>query len=177
MYTRKHVLQLFLFAGLQFAPAFSGAAEPAGLHTCADTRSFHDGDTFSCVTDSGTLRVRVAGVDAPETGQAFWRVARDLLRSSAPPGTQVDCYKTDRYERQVCRVSTADGRDIALRLVEEGLAWHTVKYRDEQPPSELAAYAAAEERARSGGKGLWSLPAPQEPSACRELKKQKLKCF
>jgi len=176
MHTRKQVLQLFLSAGLLLAPALSGAVEPAGLQICTDTRNFHDGDTFTCVTEEGAIRVRVAGVDAPEVGQGFWRVSRDLLRSSTPPSSQVNCYKIDRYERQVCRVSAADGRDIALGLVEAGLAWHTVKYRDEQSQAEQASYAAAEQRARSDRTGLWSLSDPQEPGACRALKKQKLKC-
>lgn len=122
------------------------------------------------------MRVRVAGIDAPEVGQGFWRLSRDQLRSSTPPGSIVNCYKTDRYERQVCRVLSANGKDLALGLVEAGLVWHTVKYRDEQSPEEQTAYAAAEERARAARKGLWSLPSPQEPSVCRELKKQKLKC-
>lgn len=89
----------------------------------------------------------------------------------------MDCYKVDRYERQVCRVRTADGQDVALGLVEAGLAWHTVKYRDEQSPEEQTAYAATEARARADRIGLWSLSTPQEPSVCRELKKQKQKCI
>lgn len=150
--------------------------EPAGEQTCTEVRAFHDGDTFTCVTETGPLRVRVAGIDAPEVGQGFWRVSRDQLRSSTPAGSLVDCYKVDRYERQVCRVRTADGKDVALGLVEAGLAWHTVKYREEQAREEQAAYAAAEERATAARKGLWNLQSPQEPSVCRELKKQKLKC-
>lgn len=151
-------------------------SEPAGMQTCVEVRNFHDGDTFTCVTEAGPLRVRVAGVDAPEVGQGFWRVSRDLLRSSTRAGSTVDCYKIDRYERQVCRVLSAEGQDLALGLVKAGLAWHTVKYREEQSQAEQAAYAAAEQRARSDKTGLWSLSAPQEPGTCRALKKQKLKC-
>ncbi|UJW79454.1 thermonuclease family protein [Hydrogenophaga sp. SL48] len=152
------------------------ASEPAGVQTCVEVRNVHDGDTFTCVTEAGTLRIRVAGIDAPEVGQSYWRVSRDLLRSNTPAGSTVDCYKVDRYERQVCRVHTPEGKDVAMGLVEAGLAWHTVKYREEQAPHEQAAYAAAEERARNTRKGLLTLSEPQEPSVCREQRKQKLKC-
>lgn len=170
--TRRWILA----AAFAIVSLSASAVEPKGNQECTDTTGFHDGDTFTCVTDTGPLRVRVAGIDAPEVGQGFWRVSRDQLRSSTPAGSRVDCYKVDRYERQVCRVRTADGQNVALRLVAAGLAWHTVKYRDEQSPEEQTAYAAAEERARAARKGLWSLPSPQEPSVCRELKKQKQKC-
>lgn len=154
----------------------ASAVEPKGNQECTDTTGFHDGDTFTCVTDTGPLRVRVAGIDAPETGQAFWRVSRDLLRSITPAGSRVDCYKVDRYERQVCRVCTADGRDAALWLVESGLAWRTRKYADEQTPEERERYATAEATARNRSLGIWTQPDPQEPGACRELKEQRQKC-
>lgn len=85
-------------------------------------------------------------------------------------------YKVDRFERQVCRVFSADGQDSALGLVEAGLAWHTVKYREEQPLAEQVAYAAAEERARGGRKGLWQQPTPQAPWDCRAGKRERIAC-
>lgn len=150
--------------------------EPAGPLTCTMTTGFHDGDTFKCVRPEGTLRVRVAGIDAPETSQGFWRVSRDLLRMRAGPGTTVDCYKVDRYKRQVCRVTALDGNDVALELVRTGLAWHTRKYADEQTPDEREIYAAAEVHARARHLGLWSQPEPQDPSDCRAAKKVRQKC-
>lgn len=151
-------------------------AAPVGEVFCMDTRGFHDGDTFACVAEQTTFTVRVAGVDAPETGQAFWRVARDLLATRARPGTKVNCYKEDRYRRQVCRVTSPEGADIAEELVRTGVAWHTVKYRSEQTPPEQERYAAAEVAARARGLGLWSQPDPQDPGECRALKKQRQKC-
>jgi len=163
-----------LFASI---PAHAEAPEPSGLQTCNDTRAFHDGDTFTCISEQGPLRVRVAGIDAPEVGQGYWRISRDLLRSNTPPGSEVDCYKTDRYKRQVCRVISPVGQDIALSLVEAGLAWHTVKYRDEQTPDEQVRYATAEGGARSVRRGLWSQPQPQSPWDCREGKKARQRCY
>lgn len=161
-------------------PGLSEAAaelvEPAGAVTCTEVTRVHDGDTFTCVHVGGSLRIRVAGIDAPETSQAFWRVSRDMLRQRATPGTLADCYKVDRFKRQVCRVASPTGGDIALELVRTGLAWRTRKYAEEQTTEERERYAEAESFARARGLGLWSQPYPQEPSACRELKEQRQKC-
>ena len=176
VFPKKHVfLGLFLFAA---GCGFSIAAElPLGRVSCGTPKSVHDGDTFRYLSGEKNFPVRVAGIDAPETGQAFWRVSRDMLRSQLAQGSLVDCYKVDeKYSRQVCRVTTSEWHDIALELVRTGLAWHTVKYRDEQTPHEQERYSAAEASARVRSLGLWSLPDPQEPEECRALKKQRVKC-
>ena len=168
---------LGLLLGALFQPASQAEVTPFGRLACAPPKSVHDGDTFRCLSGEQNFPVRIAGIDAPETGQAFWRVSRDLLRSQLSRGAAVDCYKVDeKYGRQVCRVTTSDGHDIALELVRTGLAWHTVKYRDEQTPHEQERYAAAEASARERSLGLWSLPDPQEPGKCRGFKKQRVKC-
>lgn len=165
-----------LWSALAVFTAHALAVEPAGTIACANVVKVHDGDTFTCVHADGSLRVRVAGIDAPETTQGFWRVSRDLLGKRAGPGTVVDCSKLDRYERQVCRVFSSEGEDLALELVRTGLAWRTRKYADEQTQSEREAYAAAEGSARERRLGLWSQPDPQDPSECRALKKQQQRC-
>lgn len=172
---KTRVLPTLLFSASVLVAAAAHAIA-VGEVVCMDTRGFHDGDTFACVTEAKTFSVRVAGVDAPETGQAFWKVARELLRAQARPGTKVDCYKEDRYGRQVCRVSSPEGVDIAEELVQSGVAWHTVKYRSEQTAQEQARYDAAEAAARARGLGLWSQQDPQEPGECRERRRQRQKC-
>lgn len=108
--------------------------------TCTDTRGFHDGDTLACVSsERGTFVIRFAGIDTPETGQAYWRVARDRLRELATPGTKASCYKSDRYGRQLCRLSR-DGHDLADSMLGEGLAWHSKRYAGEQTPVERERY-------------------------------------
>lgn len=148
---------------------------------CEQTRGFHDGDTFACVASAttspaGTFVVRVAGLDAPETGQAHWRPARDRLRELAGPGTAVSCYKDDRYHRAVCRVRTASGNDVVATLLQEGLAWHSVEYSNEQTAEERQRYAAAERDAKAKHLGLWQEPNPQPPWECRRARLQHARC-
>ena len=102
--------------------------------------------------------------------------SRGTLRTMVANGSVVDCYKTDRYKRQVCRVESLGGADIPVQLVAKGLAWHTVKYRSEQTTEEQARCAVAETSARAGRLGLWSLPDPQEPGDCRAAKKARERC-
>jgi len=157
------------------------ALGPAHTVVCEQTRGFHDGDTFACVPTraSGVAHafvVRVAGLDAPETGQAHWRPARDRLRDLAGPGSRVSCYKEDRYHRAVCRVRTANGVDVVATLLQEGLAWHSVRYAHEQTTEEHERYAAAEREARAKQLGLWQEPNPQSPWECRRARLQHTSC-
>lgn len=154
------------------------------LHTpwsavCHQTTKFHDGDTLTCVSDparQGTFVVRFAGIDAPETGQAYWRASRDHLRSLAGPGTVATCYKQDRYGREVCRLASSDGADLAEAMLVAGMAWHAVRYSNEETPAELARYSEAEQLARTARKGLWVEPSPQPPWDCRRRRMQSLRC-
>lgn len=171
---------VYLFAHGGSAASDTARASPQAV-VCATTKGFHDGDTFACVASTTTgpaepFVVRVAGLDAPETGQAYWRTSRDRLRELAGPGTTVSCYKEDRYHREVCRVRTASGNDVVATLLQEGLAWHSVEYAHEQTAEERERYAAAERDAKAKHLGLWQEPNPQPPWECRRARLQHTRC-
>ncbi len=145
--------------------------------TCQRISAVHDGDTLTCTPmGAAPFVVRVAGIDAPERGQAYWKSARNALQQGARAGTQAACYKADRYDRQVCRLRTPDGDDLPLTLVRQGLAWHTQAYQAEQAPEERARYAEAQAQARQAHRGLWRQPQPQAPWDCRRLRRQHQTC-
>ncbi|MBN8503375.1 MAG: thermonuclease family protein [Burkholderiales bacterium] len=146
---------------------------------CVATEAFHDGDTFHCLTAEPTQRrivVRVAGVDAPETGQHFWRVARTKLRQLATQGSTLKCDKADRYQRQVCSVTSPDGRDVGEELLKAGLAWHFKRYEADQPPEERNRYRNAEALARRARLGLWAETDPIAPWDCRARRREGYTC-
>ncbi len=103
---------LLAIAGLPISiSSFAQTPQMLAVH-CVETTGHHDGDTFTCKSASAPASkfvVRVASIDAPETGQANWRVARARLRELAAAGSSVDCYKVDRYDRKVCRLKRAMG--------------------------------------------------------------------
>jgi endonuclease YncB( thermonuclease family) len=97
--------------------------------------SVHDGYTLRAVDNSkAEHRIRLAGIDAPERGQAFCKVARERL-AELTQGQVVTVYidSRDRYGRTVARLE-ADGLDVCRQLVADGLAWHYTRYsRDPRP--------------------------------------------
>ena len=134
-------------------PAPTGAATTVAEHV--------DGDTFAV---QGGLRVRLIGVDTPETKhptkpvQCFGTQASDHLAQLLPLGTPVelvtDVDLTDRYGRilaYVVRVS--DGLDVNAALVRDGYARPMTV-----PPNvaRAAEYAKLAAEARTAGRGLWS---------------------
>ena len=91
-----------------------------------------DGDTLT-VLDSAKQqhKIRIAGIDAPEKRQAYGERSRQHLASLAfQKSATLDCYKVDRYKRQVCRV-WVDRQDVGLAQVSSGLGWHYKEYQRE----------------------------------------------
>ncbi len=134
--------------------------------------SASDGDSVKVRTvGRGVVSVRIAGIDTPERGQGHWRVARShLVAFVKSPGLTIHCYKTDQYDREVCRVRTDRG-DLGASLVAAGLAWHFRGFEDEQTAEERALYAQLEQRAREQRIGLWQEPDPMPPDECRKVRR------
>ena len=117
-----------------------------------------DGDTLTLL-DAGqeTTRVRLAGIDAPESSQDFGSRAKQAL-SSRVFGAEVEVRVTDidRYGRTVGDI-IFEGSWINEELVRAGLAWHYTQYSSD------AGLARAELAAREAGAGLWSVADPVPP--------------
>jgi len=123
-----------------------------------------DGDTVTVLDASKQQhKIRLSGIDAPESGQAFGQRAKQALSECAfGKYATVTGDKIDRYGRTVAKV-TVSGVDCNLRQLELGMAWHYKKYEGEQPVDERRAYAQAEARARSKKIGLWIDPSAVPP--------------
>lgn len=186
---RKHVAGRVLFrlvGTLAAAALLSACASPQvrpslgakrAATACRETRGHHDGDTFICAPGAeASFVVRVASIDSPETGQAYWRVARSRLRELAAPGSLVDCYKVDRYERRVCRLTTKDGLDAADLMLSEGLAWYTEDFANEDALPDRERYRRLQTEAQAARRGLWMEPDPMPPKVCRQGRRAGQKC-
>ena len=120
--------------------------------------SVEDGDTVTVLdATKQQTRVRLTGIDCPESGQDFGSEAKQDL-SKIVYGEQgvIVGSKIDRYGRLVGKI-ILKGRDIDLDIVSAGLAWHYKEYAREQSPEDRRLYAAAEMNARAAKKGLWSV--------------------
>ena len=131
---------------------------PADKRRRCVVSSITDGDTFRC---SGSGRVRLLLVDAPERGQgAASRAATAGLRSLIAPGDRVmlelDVEERDRYGRTLAYVYRTDGV-----MVNEAMAWRGLVAPITYPPNvkHVERIRAAVADARSGKRGLWAAEA------------------
>ncbi len=115
-----------------------------------------DGDSLMLYDVGGQrLSVRLAGIDAPERGQAFSdRSLKNLKSLVADCQPEAKCQKIDRYGRSICQVF-CDRRDLGLAQLEAGLAWHFSRYAHEQPIDQRSQYFDAQQKAQADGLGLW----------------------
>jgi endonuclease YncB( thermonuclease family) len=101
-------------------------------------------------------KIRLQGIDAPESGQPFGQAAKQNLSGLVFGKTvKVLLYKKDRYGRDLGTIYLHD-KDVNLEQVKAGLAWHYKKYQSEQSKSEREEYATAETTARTSKSGLWN---------------------
>jgi endonuclease YncB( thermonuclease family) len=116
----------------------------------------HDGDTVTVLTrDRQQFRIRLYGIDAPETNQPFGdrskRYLSDLVFNKQ---VRVLVKGEDGYGRTIGILYI--GRiSINAKMVRDGYAWAYVKYSRQ--------YVPQEKQARSAKRGLWSQPDPVPP--------------
>ena len=132
-----------------------------------------DGDTITVLDSSNTQhRIRLEGIDAPESHQAFGTQSKKNLSDMVfDKDVTVIYQKTDQYGRLVGKL-VLDGKDINLEQVKTGMAWHYKEYEREQAVADRDLYARAEDEARAARRGLWQDADPVEPSAFRKEEKR-----
>jgi endonuclease YncB( thermonuclease family) len=115
----------------------------------------HDGDTISVRVDGAPMRIRLADIDTPESGQPWTDQARRALSARVfDKEVRVIEVAVDVYGRTVGEVY-ADDVCVGCELVREGHAWVYRRYTDD------AVLLRLEADARARGAGLWSLPESQ----------------
>jgi endonuclease YncB( thermonuclease family) len=116
-----------------------------------------DGDTLTLLTqDHCQIRVRLAGIDAPESRQPYGSRARqELSQLSFRQAVRVIVEDTDRYGRTVGKVMLRS-LDLNAELVRRGAAWVFPQHNRDPtlPPLQAAA--------RQAQRGLWALPASEQ---------------
>lgn len=113
-----------------------------------------DGDTLA----NGGMRLRVHGIDAPESAQTCRRPSGDYLCGQEASramarilgGGMVSCQTldTDRYGRLIVRCHNAEGVDIGAEMVRQGWALAFTRFSTD--------YAGQEAEARAARRGLWA---------------------
>ena len=148
------------------ATARDGREGCAPAHIDERVRVVHvfDGDTVKL---GDGRRLRLIGIDAPETGrdgsasQPYAEAARAALQAALQSGgnalsLQFGEERSDRYGRLLAHAYRADGTNLAVVLLRRGLATTLAI-----PPNTATAdcYLAMEQEARAARRGLWRLAA------------------
>ena len=139
------------------SPMQSSANRSVGPHLWRVV-GVHDGDTVTCLDESNQQqKVRLAEIDAPEIGQDYGKVSREVLAEMVF-GKTVDVTEDgkDRYGRWIGHLSL-NGVDVNRQMIATGNAWHYGDY------SRDTSLAALQSQAQSQRLGLWAQPSPVAP--------------
>ena len=132
----------------------------------------NDGDTIRVLKADKTLvRIRFLGIDAPEKTQAFGEKCRKQLDAQVAGITvEIEDFGLDRYGRTLGKV-WKDNRDVGLKMVEIGCAWHYRHFARNQPAQDRIKYSRAEQLAQINAQGLWTDAHPIAPWSYRKQKR------
>lgn len=140
-----------------------GSAQDA-LEANAVVERVVDGDTLVVVVEGAEERVRLIGMNTPESVDrrrpvmCFGKEASAHLDELVPAGTPVrlerDVEVRDRYDRLLAYLYRAsDGLFVNLAMVTDGYAQ---QYTFPPNVAHTEAFGRAERQARADGTGLWS---------------------
>lgn len=127
--------------------------------------SVMDGDTVRVLVGSKQVKVRLFGIDAPESKQAFGKQSERELKSLVwKKQVKVVVKGTDQYGRTVGILFIND-LEVNLEMVRRGMAWVYREFNQDKK------YLEAEEVARRSELGLWKDKSPTPPWQFRKNEK------
>jgi micrococcal nuclease len=136
------------------------ATVPAGSYRVTE---FLDGDTITVDMNGHSEKIRMIGVDTPEThdprksvecfGQAAATYTKQLIGNN-PVRLEADQLSTnrDRYNRLLRYVYTSDNKLVESELIKNGYGFAYVSF----PFSKLEEFREYEKQAREQNVGLWA---------------------
>ena len=127
-----------------------------------------DGDTIEVMRAGRAVRVRLQGIDCPESHQPYGTRAKQFTSDLVFGKTvAVQIHGTDQYGRILGEVILPDGRSLNRELVRNGYAWWYRRYSDDPVLQRL------EEEARRERRGLWRDKNPIPPWEFRRERRQR----
>jgi micrococcal nuclease len=123
-----------------------------------------DGDTFVYESYTGTQKIRMAYIDAPEHNQFFGDSSTLFLKQYEGMKANIEIIGGDKYGRKIA-VLYVNNENINLKEIRLGYAW-CYRYFCKD-----TTYINAENRARILKIGLWKYPNPINPYKFRKYHK------
>ena len=102
-----------------------------------------DADIMTIRDDRGIeFVIHLKGVDCPDSGQAFYNDAREMVESYCKDKKlTVLCDSSDLYGRTFAEVKLPDGRSLSKELLRFGYAWHYKRYNKEPEMAQIESDA------------------------------------
>jgi len=136
-----------------------GLAAAAGLQLPGRVLRVIDGDSLVLDVRGGLYGIELADIDAPEPNQPWGETAAERLRTQL---TGMFVVVSDATPGPTMRGRVLfKGRDVALDLLHDGLAWSTIPPDPQRPNAH--PYNEAQDHARAARRGLWSDAEPIPP--------------
>jgi len=175
--TKRRLIKLIIaliIAGVSYAatrttppPTVPGSTAPSpGFYKVTQ---FADGDTISVDMNGKQERIRMIGVDTPETQdprkqvQCFGKAASAFTKQligTQPVRLEADPLGTnrDRYDRLLRYVYLPDGRLVQAEVIKQGYGFAYTSF----PFSKSDEFKRYETEAREAGHGLWGSCQPAQ---------------
>lgn len=125
-----------------------------------------DGDTlYVKLTDNSSMKIRLYGVDTPETKQTYGPKAKQFTELFVKDKSlTVNSFKKDIYGRTIAEV-LVDGKSLNASLIETGNAWVYTAYCKREV---CKNWMLLQEAARQNKVGLWKYKKPVAPWIWRQ---------
>jgi endonuclease YncB( thermonuclease family) len=154
----RFFVRAFLFLG--FCVLACGICQAEPLPFNAKVVRVIDGDTLEIQRQGRIQRVRIWGIDTPESGQPYASGAREFTQNLlAGREVQIRPVDFDVYGRLVAMI-TVDENNISEELVRSGFAWVHIYFCNE-PICDV--WQGLQASAMSRRIGLWSDSHPVAP--------------
>lgn len=128
-----------------------------------------DGDTITVLQNNQQFKIRLYGVDCPESSQAFGRKAKEFTSSVAfGKYVEVTVLDVDGYGRSVGVVHVGE-TTVNKALLENGHAWLYTKYCNQ---SFCGEWKELEKQAAIKRIGLWADKDPMPPWEWRKNQRE-----
>ena len=150
----KFFIFLFLIQSFSWANAeeFFGTVE-----------AVHDGDTLRLTRENAkSIKVRLAGIDAPEIEQEYGLASKKSLRELVfRKKVKVTTKAVDDYGRVVAQLDVGP-LNVNQEQVKRGMAWEFSRFQGDRK------MAALQREAQSAKRGLWAGQSIVQPSQWRK---------
>ena len=121
-----------------------------------------DGDTVLILRGNKQIKVRLAGIDAPEKMQAFGENSKQSLTELVlNKQVRVDSQAKDNYGRMVAQIKV-DELNVNYEQVQRGMAWAYSRFNRSK------ALLVLQNGAREAKRGLWAQTDPMPPKEWRK---------